>query len=85
MAENLQTLRRRGICKARITHLETFVNGFRETGEPLETLQTKIEFVQNTWVQFERVQELIEELDEKDDERQVTEERYYWSRAGSGA
>lgn len=49
MAEGLTTLRRqRGMCKARLTHLETFLDGFRESGEPLETLQMKIEFVQNT-------------------------------------
>lgn len=36
----------------------------------------KIEFVQNTWVQFENVQSQIEELDENDAERQIFEDRY---------
>lgn len=74
MAENLATLRRqRGTCKARLTHLET---GFRESGEPLETLQMKIKFVQFTWVQFERVQDMIEALDKNDAERQIVEDWY---------
>lgn len=77
MAESLTTLRRQcGMCKARLTHLETFLAGFRTSGEPLETLLTKIEFIQNTWIQFKRVQDRIEELDESDTERQDIEDRY---------
>ncbi|XP_046749846.1 uncharacterized protein LOC124413362 [Diprion similis] len=77
MDERLATLRRqRGTCKSRITHLETFITNYRTSGEPLETLQTKIEFVRSTWVQFEDIQTKIEELDEEDTEREAIEDRY---------
>ncbi|XP_071577729.1 uncharacterized protein [Temnothorax nylanderi] len=77
MPEGLETLRRqRGVCKSRLTHFETFITGFRESGEPIEALKAKIEFVQNSWAQFDRIQSQIETLDENDAERPVIEDRY---------
>ncbi|XP_024876784.1 uncharacterized protein LOC112457783 [Temnothorax curvispinosus] len=77
MPEGLETLRRqRGTCKARLTHFETFITGFSESGEPVEALKAKIKFVQNSWSQFDRVQSQIETLDGDDAERPVIEDRY---------
>ncbi|XP_024877039.1 uncharacterized protein LOC112457936 [Temnothorax curvispinosus] len=77
MPEGLETLRhQRGTCKARLTHFETFITGFSESGEPVEALKAKIKFVQNSWSQFDRVQSQIETLDGDDAERPVIEDRY---------
>lgn len=78
MVENeLVALRRtRGTYKTRLTHFEAFIERFRDSGDPVEILKTRIEFVQNAWSGLDAIQARIEELDENDEERVELDERY---------
>ncbi|XP_024885139.1 uncharacterized protein LOC112463171, partial [Temnothorax curvispinosus] len=77
MANELTSLRRaRGTFKSRLTGFETFLEGFRASGNPIETLEARIEFIQSLWPNFNDTQNKIEDLDDADEERYIIDERY---------
>lgn len=62
--------------KARLTKFESFVEAFRASNDPLEILETKIEFMQSFWPDYNDAQNKIEELDANDNERLDIDDRY---------
>lgn len=55
----------RDTYKRRLTQFEAFIEDFRESNEPIEILEARIEFIQNTWPGFDTIQTKIEDLDDK--------------------
>lgn len=79
MAAELKELsRKRGVIKAQLTRLESFIHGF--TNEKLSQIPTRLEKCGDWWNEFENIQFQIETLDDSEDqllERDSFENAYF--------